>query len=310
VCSAGKLLSLLLTLLAFLLPTFSNAETNLKIPVEYGELIFQFNEKSPKQIFIIGISHRDSLTCLNGDITSRVQAEVYKIGDWLIHHQGLELLLPEGFFKTTSTRIEKKNITGQKRGGGCVSIDMKTLEEKLSDDKTYVNAEMLLKENHPLRLRQVEDKELYDAVRNSLLKLVSCGNDLGQYSLLKTKLDYLQERRTAAMLQKIPEMVEEEFGQGNIKCRKAIFTIGMSHLNKIIRYLDENRIKIDAPLFDSNANEDYVAQLNLQKRNFGVSVIIPRTLAADQKILEINKLDKIITNFRKKTSDPSSVASQ
>jgi hypothetical protein len=310
VCSAGKLLFLLLTLFSFLLPTFSNAETNLKIPVEYGEVIYQFNEKSPKQIFIIGISHRDSLTCLNGNNTSRVQAEVYKIGDWLIHNQGLELLLPEGFFKSISTKIEKKNINPQKRGNTCASLDMKILEEKLSDDKTYVNAEMLLKENHPLRLRQVEDKGLYDAVRNNLLKLGSCGNDLGHYSLLKSELDYLQERRTAVMLQKIPEMVEEEFGQGNIKCRKAIFTIGMSHLNKIIRYLNENRIKIYAPLFVSKGNEDYIAQLNLQKGNFGASVIIPKTLATDQKILEINKLDKIITDFRKRTSILSSVASQ
>jgi len=31
------------------------------------------------------------------NIQSRVQAEVYQIGDWLIHNQDLELLLPEGF---------------------------------------------------------------------------------------------------------------------------------------------------------------------------------------------------------------------
>jgi len=309
VCSTKKFLLLFLTLFSFLLPAPSNAETNLKIPIEYGEVIYRFNEKSPKQIFIIGISHRDSLTCLNGDNTSRVQAEVYKIGDWLIHNQGLELLLPEGFFKNISTKIEKKNINAQERGRTCASLDMKVLEEKVSDNKTYVNAEMLLKENHPLRLKQVEDKGLYDAVRNSLLKLVSCGNDLSHYSLLKSELDYLQEKRTATMLQKIPEIVEGEFGQGNIKGRKAIFTIGMSHLNKIIRYLNENRIKIYAPLFISNGNEDYIAQLNLQKENFGVSVIIPKTLATDQKILEINKLDKMVTDFRKKSSNLSSVAS-
>jgi hypothetical protein len=278
-----------------------NAETNLKIPVEYGEIIYRFNEKSPNQIFIIGISHRDALTCLNGDNTSRVQAEAYKIGDWLIHNQGLELLLPEGFFKSTSTKIGKKNIDSPERGSSCALLDMEILEERLSDNKIYVNAEMLLKENHSLRLQQIEDKGLYEDVRNNLLRLASSRDDLGNYSLLKSELEYLQEKRTAAMLQKIPKIVNEEFRQGNINSRKAIFTIGMFHLHKIITYLKENRIKIYTPLLASNGNEGTMAELNLQKENFGVSVIIPRTLADDPKTLEINELNEIV---RKCQSNP------
>ncbi len=295
-CSIKKLLFLLLIFFSLPLSIPSHAETDLKIPIEHGEVICRFNEKSPNQIFIIGISHRDSLTCLNGENTSRVQAEVYKIGDWLIHHRGPELLLPEGFFLSKTGKIGKENSKVPGRRSDCTQLlDLRVLEEKLSDNKTYVNAEMLLKENHPLRLRQVEDKGLYDAVRNGLLKLVNCGEDDSRYSALKTELDYLQEKRTAAMLQKIPEIVEDEFRQGNIKGRKAIFTIGMSHLHKIIRYINETRIKIDAPLLPSNGSKDYIAELSLLKENFGVSIIIPRTLAADQKILEINKLDKIVT---------------
>ena len=300
-CSSRNLLSLLLTLFSLLLPILLYAETNLKVPVEYGEVIYRFNEKSPNQIFIIGISHRDSLTYLNGDNTSRVQAEVYKIGDWLIHHQGSELLLPEGFFKSTSTKIEKKNINAPERESGCTSLDMKVLEERLSDNKTYVNAEMLLRENHPLRLRQIEDKDLYDAVRTDIFKLLSCRGNTSDYSSVKSELDYLQEKRTAAMLQKIPKIVDEEFRQGNIKSKKAIFTIGMLHLQNIITYLNENRIRIYAPLLASNGSEDYIAELNLQKENFGVSVILPRTLADDQKILEINRLDRIVKECRSNT---------
>jgi len=241
---------------------------------------------------MIGISHRDALTCLNGDNTPRVQAEVYKIGDWLIHNQGLELILPEGFFKSTATKIEKKKISAPERENRCTSLDMKALEERLSDNKTYVNAEMLLKESHLLKLQQVEDKELYDAVRKSIFKLVTCDSD--NYSLVRSELDYLQERRTAAMLQKIPEIIDGEVRHGNIRSRRAIFTIGMSHLHKIITYLNENRITIYAPLLGSNGNKDYIAELNLQKENFGISVILPRTLADDQKSLEINRLDKIV----------------
>lgn len=42
-----------------------------------------------------------------------------------------------------------------------------------------------------------------------------------------------------------------------------------------------------------------MAELNLLKENGGVSIIIPRTLVDDRKILEINRLDKIIFQFRK-----------
>ena len=293
VCSVRKSLFLLLILFSFVLPTLSNAETNIKIPAEFGEVIYQSNEKSPNQIFIIGISHRDAITCLNGDNTSRVQAEVYKIGDWLIHNQGLELLLPEGFFKSTSRRIERKNIHLKERERSCISLDMKVLEEKFSDNQIYVNAEMLLNENHALRLQQIEDKGLYEAVQKGLLKLVTCREDTSPYASLKSELDYLQERRTAVMLQKIPEIVNHEYRQGNIKNKKAIFTIGLSHLHKIIRYMNENGITIYAPLFSSNGNKDYVAKLTLQKENFGVSVILPRTLAGDQEILKINGLDTV-----------------
>jgi hypothetical protein len=100
------------------------------------------------------------------------------------------------------------------------------------------------------------------------------------------------------MLQKIPEIVEAEFRQGNIKSRKAIFTIGTSHLHKIIRYINETRIRIDAPLLAPSGKENYIAELNLLKENFGVSIIIPKTLAKDQKTLELNKLDKIVTSSR------------
>ncbi|MGZ3538741.1 MAG: hypothetical protein ACXVAB_12000 [Thermodesulfobacteriota bacterium] len=290
---------MLLTVSFFLLSIpLSTAQTNSILPPQYGRVIYQLNEKSPNQVFIIGLSHRDALTCLNGDNTPKVQAEVYKIGDWLIHNQGLELLLPEGFFKSTSTKIEEKDISAPGTPNRCALLDIKLLEERLSDNKAYVNAEMLLKETHPLRLRQVEDKGLYDAVRNDLVKLISSRNDSGDYSLLKSKLDYLQEKRTAAMLQKIPEIIDDEFQRGSIKSRKAILTVGMYHLHEIIRYLNENRIIIHAPLPASNEIKDDHSELNILKEHFGVSVILPRTLADDQKILEINKLDKIARKYQ------------
>ena len=207
--------------------------------------------------------------------------------------------MPEGFFASKTGKMGKENIKASERKRSCGELDFKVLEEKLSDNKTYVNAEMLLNEYHPLRIRQVEDKGLYDAVRDGLLKLVNCREGPSHYAIMKSEIDYLQERRTAAMLQKIPEIIEAEFQQGNIKSRKAIFTIGMSHLYNIIIYQNEKGIKIHAPLIASNGSKDYFAELSLLRENFGITIIIPRTLAKDQKILEINRLDKIVAHFRK-----------
>ena len=298
----------LLTFIIFLLFSANNtssfAETNLKIPAEYGEVIYQSSEKSPNQLFIIGISHRDFFTLRNGSNTSKVQTEVYRIGDWFIHNQGVELLLPEGFFNSGVAKSENVNPkAGYRTKSSCADFsDTKALEERLSDDNTYVNAEMLLKESHQLRTDQVEDKELYDAVSKCIVKLVNCDTNSSDLLRLKSDADYLQERRTAAMLQKIPEIVDKEFQQGNIRSRKAILTTGLSHVSKIIEYLNSKKIAIYSPLSISKKSEDYIADLNLIKENFSVYIIIPRTLANDKKVLEINGLDKMMVQFRKHQS--------
>ncbi len=290
----GKILAgFVLLLCSFLGISSSPAKADLKVPAEYGEVIFRCNTESPNQLFIIGLYHRDALTRTNGTNGPRVQAEIYKVGDWLIHQQGCKLLLPEGFFKTGTAEMGKERVLAKP-----IRDDMKSLEERLGDNRKYVIAEMLLKEDHPLRLQQVEDKALFDAVGSGLSRLVNSTGSTADYLSIKSQLDYLQERRTAAMLQKIPEVIDQEFQQGSIKNRKAIFTIGLSHLYKIIDYLNQSRIAVYSPLFTSDKSEDYVAELALFKKNFGVSVILPRTLADDQKILEATQLEKVVVRYR------------
>ena len=68
-------------------------------PAAYGETLYECNPAREKQLFIIGMGHRDALTGANGPRTARIQAEVYKVGEWLILEEGVELILPEGFFK-------------------------------------------------------------------------------------------------------------------------------------------------------------------------------------------------------------------
>ena len=108
------------------------------------------------------------------------------------------------------------------------------------------------------------------------------------------------------MLQRIPEIIQAEFREGNIQARKAIFTIGLSHLPRIIRYLEENRVRIYSPLLAVDKKQDYTADLNLKKENFGVSVLLPQALAGDRKTLKMTGLDYIIAQHRRLSSFGSS----
>jgi hypothetical protein len=274
------------------------------IPAQYGEIIYRVNEKSPCQLFVIGMSHRDSLTRRNGGQTSRVQAEIYKIGEWLIHNRQLELLLPEGYFAGKGGKIENQNLTValEKKRDCPAPVDLDTLEEILSDNRTFVNAEMLLRDSYPsLKIRQVEDRTLYETARKRIAALID-QKDSCDYLLLRSELDTLQERRTAAILQRIPRIVNEEFQQGRIKGRVAVLTIGMYHAHKIIRYLNDHKITVYSLLDKSGKGEDYTAELNLEKENFGVTIILPKTLVDNQRILELNHLDKIVAQYRNRSS--------
>ena len=279
---------------------FSWGQSISDLPALYGEVIYRYNEKSPLRLFVIGIGHRDAVTRKNGSRTSRVQAEVYMIGDWLIDREGVQLLLPEGFFSEGPVRVKETGVVPSGTKTLCGEpADMEALEAKLADESVFVNAEMLLQAQHPVGLRQVENSSLYRAAQDCLLGLTQGARGIQETYLLKSRLDYLQERRTGAILQRVPEVIQEEFLLGNIKSRKAVLTIGASHLPSLIRYLNKKRITIYAPLFTSDPNEDYVSDVNLLKEKFAVFVILPKTLAQDRKILEANQLEDIVDRARR-----------
>jgi len=292
-------LSIYLFIALLLIPGFNlNAVSNQDLPdisglpPERGEVVFSCNERSQNHIYIIGMGHRDTLTRTNGSNTVKSQIEVYRIGEWLIQKEGLELLLPEGFFSKEAL-VEKEDLisTAASENGTRVSFDTKTLEEKLGQEHVYINAEMLLMESHSIKSRQIEDINLYNAARENINLLEKYGDDTYESLFIKSGLDYLQERRSAAMLQNIPEVIDSEYRTGRIKNKKAILTIGMSHLSGIVKYLKQNRIEIYSPAFTSY--DDYLSGVKLLENNFGVTIIIPRTLADNRELLKLTRLDGI-----------------
>lgn len=266
----------------------SPSAPEVRIPEEFGRVIYQSNPESPNQVFIIGTSHRDTFDKTNGDTTVQAQIEVYRIGEWLATSTGLELLLPEGYFSRPSTSPARNSIPDGKNLVQKASYDANTLAERLGNNSVYVNAEMLLTESHGLRLRQVEDFDLYDKVRRRMAAMIQKGPDTALSFFARADLEYLQDLRTAVMIQKIPAIIEQEYQTGNISGPRAAFTIGLSHVAWIMRYLDEKRISIKSPAFAKF--DDYQDDLNLLKRNFGVTIIIPRSIAENKELLSVLKL--------------------
>jgi len=155
----------------------------------------------------------------------------------------------------------------------------------------FINAEILLKRNYPIVLQQVEDKECYEDVGSLMGKLFGGGCSPDEYARTKAELDSLQDKRTAVMLQKIPEIIDREYEEGRIKTRKAIFTIGLSHIPPLLKYLNDGGIRFSSP----HAGNHNFQELNLHREKFRVSILIPKSLAEDPKVLDSYNLERIVS---------------
>lgn len=258
-------------------PGFSDSSG---LPSEFGEIVYQKNPERPVQVYIIGNSHRSSSTGDNGVNTIPAQVQTYRIGEWLIRQHQVELLLPEGFF-------------GRKGRSGildsAVGLDRSALEETLADTSTFINADLLLHRNYGVGLQQVEDREMYRSVKEYLLSGLKSGDSL--LASFGLELEYLQERRSAAILQKIPEVIDNEYRQGNIAQPRAILTIGMAHLDEIIKFIELGKIEIPAPRIGASGFQAYSEALELLDKEIGVTVIVPRAILDDQEIMYMAKLE-------------------
>lgn len=262
---------------------------NLALPSEYGEIVYRTGSNSPKMLYIIGISHRNASNRINAANTVQTQMEIFRIGEWLNRKMELELLLPEGYF---SRRNEYFQPTVSNSGHGPASqLDRVSLQERLADESSFVNAEMLLMEQFNMHASQVEDKNIYNAVRNGLGNLGADGFGRLSPAARWAELQYLQQLRTAVLLQNIPAAIEDKLLNGLIRNRSALFTIGLNHLQDIIRYFEEDTIRIDAPPSDRHQFNSYNAELNLARQGYDVTIIIPRTLADDGKLLQMTNLN-------------------
>lgn len=261
------------------LGALSGSDAGAGLPADLGVIVYQKNPERPLQVFIIGNSHRSSASGENGIHTVPAQVQTYRIAEWLIRQHQVELLLPEGYFG-------RQERTGS--FDATVRLDGATLEETLADTATFINADLLLHRNYGIGLHQVEDRDLYRNAREYLFTGLQNGSSWrAPFGL---ELAYLQERRSAAILQKIPAIITAEYRQGHIAQPRAILTIGMTHLDEIIKFLETERIEIPAPQPGVSGFPAYSEKLEQWAEEVGVTVIVPRAILDAREMMALATL--------------------
>ncbi len=270
-----------------------NYHDYMDMPFEYGEVIYHTNTKSPKQLYIIGISHRDPDSGANNSTTVQTQMELFHIGEWLKKTRNLNLLLPEGYFNDCRSSNIPSGVQAIK-ALDSYSLDNRFLEEKLEADAPFMNAEMLLMEYRSFHACQVEDRNVYNAVRSSLGRLKKSEGQPFESASNIAELRYLQEKRTAQLLQNIPAVIEDEVHRGFTGNQSALFTIGLSHIEDIIRYIENKSIYISSPADSTGLPDVLERKLNLLNSGYEITIIIPRTLMDDHKLLQLTNINRIL----------------
>ncbi len=262
------------------------AESAGGLLTDRGRVVFERLGATDRHVYIIGQSHRSAQTGANGPDTVAAQADVYRLGQWLIENQDVELFLPEGFFDARTGALVSSSRGTRPR---VAWMDEVTLERRLSDTSIFTSAAKLLWDSCSIRFRQVEDEDLY--VRS--LDLIASGTDRRSDAEWLADLEHVQERRSAAILQNVVRVVQEEYGEGRIKNRRAVVTVGLAHLNEILRFLREERIEVSSTACPTARCPSYDSELELLEGDFGITVIVPQSLWENRSALRVARLDHL-----------------
>lgn len=271
---------------SFCLGSDPPAEIDQGLPNEYGSVIYQNNEDALNQIFIIGQSHRSAVDGKNGQDTVLAQMEIFRIYEWLIRRKKVEILLPEGFFQRG---IVKNDARGRPFAKDiAVPLDNERLKRLLEDTSRFVSADTLLASLYPISLGQVEDEDLYRKLSHLIRKLGNRNDDIN-HALIEELNDH-QKKRTARMLENIPLAVENAFQRGDSENKHAIFTIGMVHITDILEFFH-------GKTGSSSGNGEQLSSsaFDLLEQGYGITVILPKSLAENDKVLRLSRLEQLVS---------------
>lgn len=257
-------------------------------PERLGRVLISHNKDSARHIYVVAMGHRDADTggdCADGP---EIRAEIFKILEWLILHARVRLILPEGYFgnRESSKSGARLSATSSPSAGGLTRI--------FSNPSFRTPPEQLLLKYYSVGLQQVEDPALYRSAGDCIDALaVPSLNPYEQY-LIKLELDYFQKRRSAHMLMRTAEIMDQE-GDGDLMdTAQGALTIGLSHIPEIVEYAASREIKIFPPPGRPGLTEDYVRTLAWLDRDMGLSIILPRSLLENQALLSATGIDRIV----------------
>ncbi len=253
-------------------------QISIEFPEQFGEIVYQTNSTAATNLYIIANGHRSAFSGKNAAQTLQAQIETYRIGEWLINQNQVELLLPEGFFGNLS---EPESLAANPS-----RLDNQSLQDSLADTSVFVNAELLLHQEYGIGLNQIEDRELYSHTRDRLR--ASLAREPRFSTPLNPELSYLQKYRTASLLQTAPSVVESAYQQGRISSPNAMLTIGLSHLDAILEFLEAGEISISALQTATNSYPALETKLEWFPQQVNVTIIVPRTLIK-QKQAKLNR---------------------
>ncbi len=241
-------------------------------PEQLGTVVYQTRAAATSRIYIIANGHRSAINGAGTAKTLQAQMETFRIGEWLIKQNRIDLLLPEGFFGEMG---RSGAIDAQTR-----RLDNQAIQDALADTTHFVNAELLLHEQYGIGLEQVEDRKLYRDVRDLLKANLQAGS---KFSFARyNELAHLQKLRTAYLVQSAPMVIAKAHQQGRVAAPNAMLTIGLSHLQDIIAFLETGKIDMAGWPIAGMAPPFQGSELELIRQHVGFTVIVPPALASNR----------------------------
>ena len=270
--------------------TIGNTDSDLRLPKNFGEVVYQQHRDRgdrDNRIYIIAQSHRSAISGEENDGCQEVQAEIYRIGEWLIANEKVDSLLPEGYFSDPSSDSGLKPIRTRGELRQFEKLDDVKLAALLSNKTSFVNADRLLYDTYDLALHQIEDRKLFFTVVDQLRTLLSNSPWQQNDPTTLPSLLYHQKKRSAVILENIPgALTDKNSEDGNpVRIHRAMLTIGLSHVDTMIDFLKNGKAQILPPPGMEDRIKEYTCELNSVTESYAVFFIIPRALKGSRERL-------------------------
>jgi len=302
-----------------------------KLVEQDGGVILSRYPERQNHIYIVGQLHErpqhgvDSLSVLPAEIEEldRAQFQLFRISRSIIDNCRVNLVLEEGVYRNEDREEHYREVRdldaklANKYGIESPNLIGNDDQLKKMIGLTHDALLLLVTTYSSLIVKGAEDEILSKAsdVAVGLLQHIKNTFD----SIPEETITYvvprlfrlssqINRKRSAKLLQNIPDIIEQEYNKGRIATKSALVHYGDAHLHELREFLEDGKIEIPGengpfyelcqllgfrPFFyDSSSMR---AQLDLYKRGFGVSLIKLNSIGEEIKDPFKNALEYLET---------------